>query len=509
VSKLKTSLNILKKLAEEGKAISPVVKEASQSGGSLMKEGQLAQGQKLIQKTDPENSFIHNYFKKTAGLAGAVGASSLISQEEANAAGVQTIAKALGVTEDVAREIKIMAANVPPDVFEQNIQAIQKVSQYKKDPKSMQELGRGIDAVAYDAGDQVVKTPRMGKLGKAWNSERMDIIPSIVEDAGYGPKTKTIKTSENKYQVQEKLSPLGEVGSTHPKFLNDTDLNLLKDRELELMFNNKGQRRSLSDKEQQELFDVRKKYSDRESQIFQELNIPEEVLDNRLDINAVDSDKLEEYMKRRLNQKGVGSVVEPRDIHTDNVGLDKQNQMKILDTGNFMQLDKQKMTPAMRKKAIENYIALPEEKARFEQSLYQSSKASPTPLERLKAKTDIKKAAAIAPMAMNPNEEFINKPINTIKDIYTSVRKPVLDTTRKIGESIADAVRIPMPMSEEAKQQERDIAGGVAEMALDPSNFVAPGAGLIFGAADVGLYNEPTPEELEQIRRQQAIDRMR
>lgn len=381
-------INAIKKLARETEALDPIVKAGSHLPETLVKEAQYAPQQKIIQKLLTGEQFAAKQRGLSkAALAGAVGASTLMTQEDAEAAGIQTIMNKLGVTKEVAQEIKTMAKNVPPDVFEQNIKAIQNVSQYKRNPDIIQELGRGIDVIAYDVGDQVVKVPRLGKLGKSWNSERMDIVPSVVEESGYGPTTKTIKTSQNKYQVQEKLSPLGSIETTHPKIVNDPLLNTLKDKELELMFTNKGQRRSLTDKEQKELFDTRKQYAIRESEIFKELNIPKDVLNNSMGLNFVDAEQLESYMKRQLKQK-IGSVVEPSDLHPENVGLDKYNQMKVLDTGNFMKFDKEKMTPSMREKAIQNYIALPEEKTRFIENL------NPQP-------SSIKKVAAIAPIAMS------------------------------------------------------------------------------------------------------------
>lgn len=484
----KAIIKMLDKLPLEAKAVNPIVKEASQAGGQLLKEGQLAQGQKIVQKLPSAEEYKQkiNSLKRVAGITGAIGASSFLSQEEAQAAGISTIMKKLGVTKEVAQEIKAMAQNVPPDVFEENIKAIQDVSRFKRDPESMSRLGKGIDVEAYDAGDTVVKAPRLGKLGQAWNSERMNIIPSIVEDTGLGVKTKTVKTSKNKYQVQEKLNLLDKIGADHPLLVNDKKLNDLSDKELSLMFNEKGQRLP----ETPELDKVRKQKIDREIEIFNQLNIPKEVLDKD---NIVDSDKLELYLKRKLNQK-VGSVFEPRDLHTENVGLDKQGQMKILDTGNFMQLDKSKLTPSMKSRAIQNYIALPEEKAAFKQSL-ENVKQAPS---------GAKKAAAIAPMAITP-ESFNESAINQLKNVYTTIRKPVIEGLNKVGDFIADTTRIPIEQSEEAKQQQRDISRVAAQTLLDPVNLVSGGGGAALGLADFFLNEENEDLEENNLKTKQDV----
>jgi len=330
--------------------------------------------------------------KKLATGAGLVGASSLLSQEEANAAGIATIMKKLGVAKEVAQEVKAMAKNVPPDVFEQNIKAIQKVSQFKKDPFSMKKLGSGISAEAYDAGDKVVKIPRLGKASVSWNAERNKIIPSIMEEQGFGPKTKTIETSKTNYQVQDKLTPLEDLSEKHPILQNDEILNKLKDEQLLAQYGD-GQKKLTKD-DYDKLSNLRRKIYDREKELLQniEKTIPEEM-------RSLASDKVEDYLKNQM-QPPLNDIVEIRDLHSGNIGIDPSNKIKAFDTGNFMNLQKENMTPAMRKKVIENYIASPDKKSSMVESLNQSSKASPTPLERLKAQTDVKKAAAVAPIAM-------------------------------------------------------------------------------------------------------------
>lgn len=126
-----------------------------------------------------------------------------------------------------------------------------------------------------------------------------------------------------------------------------------------------------------------------------------------------------------------------------------------------------------------------------------------------------KKAAVIAPIAsMNPQEVLMNKPLESIKEAYTAVRKPILDATRKVGEFVSDTVRIPGVLTEEQKQNERDLAGTAAEIALDPTNLFAPGAGAAMGAADLMLYSpeekpQETPEEIPARIKREQINNLR
>ena len=390
MGKTKTALSILRKLAEESKAVKPIVKGGEEVGQALMKEGQLAPSQKIVQKLISSEDYANkmNSLKKAAGVAGAIGASSLISQEEAEAAGIATIMKKLGVAKEVAQEIKTMAKNVPPDVFEQNIKAIQDVSRFKKDPLSMEKLGSGISAEAFDAGDKVVKVPRLGKASVSWNAERNKIIPSVMEEQGFGPKTKTIETSKTNYQVQDKLTPLEDLAEKHPVLQNDETLNALKDEQLRLRYGD-GKTKLTKD-DYDKMSNLRHQIYSREKELLQNIenSIPEQM-------RSLESDKVEDYLINKM-QPQLKDIVEVRDLHSGNVGLDPNNQVKAFDTGNFMGLQKENLTPEMRRKVLENYIASPEKKAEMIKSLNQLSEAGPTPLERLRAK----KAAAIAPVTM-------------------------------------------------------------------------------------------------------------
>lgn len=91
-------------------------------------------------------------------------------------------------------------------------------------------------------------------------------------------------------------------------------------------------------------------------------------------------------------------------------------------------------------------------------------------------------------------QDTMNRPMDALKEVYNGVRKPILDATTKVGETIADTVRPNIPLSEESKQQERDFAGGATMMGLDPINFIAPGAGMAMGAADMTLLDEQKKE---------------
>lgn len=437
--------------------------------------------------------------KKLASLGVATGAASLLSQEDAQAAGISTIMKKLGVTEEVAKRVKELAKNTPPDIFEENIQAIQKVSQFKKDPFSMEKLGSGISAEAYDAGDKVVKIPRLGKSSVSWNAERNKIIPSIMEEQRFGPKTKTIETFKTNYQVQDKLTPLEDLSEKHPILQNDEILNKLKDEQLLAQYGD-GQKKLTKD-DYDKLSNLRSKIYDREKELLQniEKTIPEEM-------RSLNSDNVEDYLKSQM-QPPLKDIVEVRDLHSGNVGLDPSNAVKVFDTGNFMNLQKENMTPAMRKKVLQNYISSPDKKSAMVESLNQSSKASPIPLERFKAAQNVKKAAAFAPMATQTPDSLLDQGVDNLKMAYNKIRKPITDTTRMVGEKLADAVRLSPYLTEEQKQEERDIAGTISEMALDPINLLSPGLGAAVMAADVAT--QQSPEEIEKAEKMKALGKLK
>lgn len=111
------------------------------------------------------------------------------------------------------------------------------------------------------------------------------------------------------------------------------------------------------------------------------------------------------------------------------------------------------------------------------------------PAEDATQKIDLKKVAGMG--AMPSSTSLIKEPLQDLKDLYQSVRRPMLEKTQKAGEWIADTVRPRgLELSEDAKQQERDVAGGLAQMALDPANLLSPGFGAAAGAADLVMSEE-------------------
>jgi len=99
-------------------------------------------------------------------------------------------------------------------------------------------------------------------------------------------------------------------------------------------------------------------------------------------------------------------------------------------------------------------------------------------------------AKALAPVAVGAGivatpDSMINDPLKQLGQLYRTVRDPINKATTNVGNFIADTVRPNIPLSNEAKQQERDMGGLITNVGLDPSNFIAPGAGLAVGAADM------------------------
>lgn len=118
--------------------------------------------------------------------------------------------------------------------------------------------------------------------------------------------------------------------------------------------------------------------------------------------------------------------------------------------------------------------------------------------------TKIKNAAAVAPLAgyqqSTDPRQGMKSAASSLGELYSSIRKPILEKTRQVGEFVADTVRPNIGLSEEAKQQERDLAGTVSEMTLDPTNLLSPGLGLAVGAADMASPEAPKEDEFNWLK---------
>lgn len=306
----------------------------------------------------------------------AVGAASLgLTSDEAEAAGIQTIMKQLGVGLEEAKKIKEMAAmKLPEGVFEDNIRAIQAVSQYKKDPESLMKLGSGADFQTLIAKDKVLKVPRSTWSGA---TEESAIAPSLVESVGLGPQTKTIQLGNTNYFIQEPLTPIEKLqGDIYYRRRQDPSILALEDQRSRILANMSDD----SEKKWKAVDDLtveiakahqdwnRKNYpvniSELEKQ-YQITSMPEIYkiynIDDLTDISATPDRAVTAQMNVDARNK-LSDVIKVRDVHEGNIGLDKASKPLIYDTSRFSHYKPQGLTPEMRQKILENYIALPEQK---------------------------------------------------------------------------------------------------------------------------------------------------
>lgn len=387
MSKAKAILKLLSKLAEEGKAAKPLVKEGSQAGGALMREGQLAEGQKIAQKLTSGEDYAKKMasLKRAAGMAGAIGASSLISQEDAKAAGVATIAKKLGIALKDAKIIKEAAKKAKSaGEFEERINAIQTVRKFKDQGKRATEwiekgqpiddlppvykkIGSGADVDAYQVDDKVFKDPKNRAWMEKYEDDYLDeaSYPAIMEQAGEGPKTTTVRTSKKQYQVQDKSIPLN-------KALADTTIDVRTLPEYKKLQDEKAAL-NLADSEGKIDID---EYYDRMGKINETYGklLLKAIKDKKIDLpKSTDPESLgaygaiegvaSEYEKTLLDK--FKDIVRPRDVHYGNVGVTPKGKLEVFDTSRFNDPQFKNFSPELKKKILERYVGPPENKARM------------------------------------------------------------------------------------------------------------------------------------------------
>ncbi len=132
--------------------------------------------------------------KSLAPVAGAAAiGGALMTPDDANAAGVETIMSKLGIGLEDAMKVKQLAAEkLPEGVFEENIRALQPVKQYKKAyANPFIKLGQGMDYQALATPQGVLKVP-FDRYTKNFDPTAQ-YAPSLVEQAGLGPKTKKMR----------------------------------------------------------------------------------------------------------------------------------------------------------------------------------------------------------------------------------------------------------------------------------------------------------------------------
>ena len=488
-------LKFLKKLIEEGKAVAPIIKEAGQGAGAFAKEAQMAEGQKVVQKlmTGEEYAKKMARLRNTAGVAGVVGAGMLMPQDEAAAAGLDTIARKLGVGLEEAAKIKKLAQTATsPGAFEENIRAIKTVAEYKRNPEAFKKIGSGVDFRALDAGDgKVLKAPK----DLTEDTDMFRVAPALVEQAGMGPKTKTIQAGDKSYMIQDRVNPLDEIVKSAQRPGGDAELDKLykmKDKfevgvpeeEFQKNLVSPEYQKILSDIDQRSNAILKAKGIDTNAlgqeisslpenqRMFIKNNTPEGIRENP-------EETFEDLIGLRARQK-LSDVVNPVDLHSGNIGLDNAGNPTIFDNSRFRNFKPDKLNDVQRQAIMDANIALPEKKSALERLLY----------------PDVKKVAAVAPIT-TPNE-LITRPAGQLAETWQAIRQPINNATRKAGEYISDMVTPPGMIPKEARDNQREMMGTIGQMAFDPANLLAPGAGLAVGAADIAadqLAPQPTPEE--------------
>lgn len=484
-------------------ATKPMVREGHLVKNAMAAESGLNQGQKVTQKLLSGNEYaqkmatLRKSMGSAAGIAGVIGASSLMSQEDAQAAGIDTIARKLGVGLEEAAKIKQLAHTAPPNVFEDNIKAIKDVSNYIKNPGK--RIGSGMDMLVYDTGRNKVLKEARGII--PLDDHNLKVAPSIVENEGLGPNTKTIQTTNNLYQVQDKVTPLSSIIKASQRPGQDPILEDLYKQSDSLWkkvnIGNPNEVKQIN--ESPEYLSIQKQIENRQNSILKDKGVDANKLqdeynslspDEKTSIGTFDAKgdpetSLEQLVTNQANKK-LKQYVQPEDMHSANIGLDKSGNPSIFDTSRFDDIKYNNLKPEMRKKILENYIAHPADKEVLANKL--------------------KQAAAIAPIT---GSDFIQKPANQISDLYKEyIDKPISNVSDAIANKLVDTTSLkryappdaqaPLQMAEDAS---KPILSGGIKMGLDPLNYINPAAGI---AASYAIDKNSTPED-EETQRQLAI----
>lgn len=347
--------------------------------------------------------------RKLAKMGAAGGAATLMSQEEAQAAGIATIMRKLGVAADEARKIKEMAKTVSGDVFDENIRKIQSVRKYVEDPKQFEQIGAGIESEVFDLGTgDVIKVPKRTR----YNTTAIEdyLAPAIVEDVGLGPKTRIVDTSKTKYQVQEKLKPYDTmpwVKDPEYKGIEDQIDQVWKEIEKhnaqfpidvqpETPEHFKAQLRKLGEAKQgiidkyvtetQESPNIQKLLEQFED-TFPGQSLPiEEIARRPGDIAA-------EIAEMKAMDE-LDSVITPEDIHRGNVAATPEGDIKIIDTGLFRDPRFENMSESMKENIKASYIGSPEKKKYLQDLINRKVEMDPfRPDQRLEDLIEAQKVA--------------------------------------------------------------------------------------------------------------------
>ena len=295
----------------------------------------------------------------------------MATSPEAEAAGISTLMKKLGVSLQEAKAIKAAAiAKKGTSLQDENIRALQNISDYKRG--NLEELGQGADAKVYDAGDKVVKVPKGNRQADvdAIKKQAIDTAsPVMLGDLGV--PTKNVKTSQNMYQVQDKLNTPKVRPGTDTEFraLDNVQSNVY-DKTLDFMRQERipitgtddikkhmtpedaawyDELEGLKDKRINNMW--KEQGVDPDDLVNRFMSLPPEELSKAQDSHYLFGDDIKEFpmdtlaaltdMEARRAVKGVY----PQDVHSGNIGLDADNNARIFDTSRFKLKDPNEIKP--------------------------------------------------------------------------------------------------------------------------------------------------------------------
>ncbi len=315
-----------------------------------------------------------------AGLGGAaaLGAAATMTPDEANAAGITTIMEKLGVGLEEAQKIKNLAATkLPEGAFEDKIRGIKELSNYTKrvieNPYDhpYPKLGGGADYNAFiTPSGNVLKVPASNR---GFTDPTAEYAPSLVHQAGLGPKTMTMKLGDKQYMMQEPVSVLDDITKTTQRRSRDPQLeNLYKQIDtihkdsLYNPYSNPKTANALEelnaavDKRRNELYKLKGIDSEKLEQEFQSLT-PQE----RSQFYNV-ADRQPDIMFNRLLEVNAAKKLEPKitpwDLHEGNIGLSKEGNPSIFDTSRFKNFRPENLSPEERQKILDANVMLPKDK---------------------------------------------------------------------------------------------------------------------------------------------------
>lgn len=311
------------------------------------------------------------YLGAAAATAGDMAQLPMGMEAKGAAAGVEDIARRLGVSPEEARHIMDAAAQrIPSDVFEENMRALKDIKGAKTNPKGYPLLGQGMDYRALQSpSGKVVKQPMYSRRSATMSPEdalAIQSAPALTEQVGLGPKTKTIQLGDKNYQVQDKVNPLSDISRRASRSGGDPQLDRLYKMRDQLDNSNAIEVRD-------KVRDLDNQIENRQEELYKIQGIDPENLRYETGRAAIDPvEGFEQVMKQNADQK-LGNVITPQDLHEGNIGLDKQRNPTIFDTSRFKDLRPENLTPEMKQKILDSNIALPEKKRMLQEALERPS----------------------------------------------------------------------------------------------------------------------------------------